>query len=128
MLDPDCTFCQPENRHYILENKDAGMLMDIHPVTPGHALIICKQHYATYFDVPQAIMTNMNELVQEAKKYLDAKFHPDGYNIGINIGPVGGQRIMHCHIHLMPRYRNENESGMPMQRHLPPDVTEINKY
>jgi diadenosine tetraphosphate (Ap4A) HIT family hydrolase len=30
-------------------------------------------------------------------------FKPDGYNVGINVGPTAAQTVMHCHIHLIPR-------------------------
>ena len=38
---------------------------------------------------------------------MDKKFKPQGYNIGINCGPVSGQTIDHVHIHLIPRYVND---------------------
>jgi diadenosine tetraphosphate (Ap4A) HIT family hydrolase len=34
-------------------------------------------------------------------------FTPDGYNIGTNIGYVAGQSVMHCHIHVIPRYHGD---------------------
>ena len=40
----------------------------------------------------------------QAKTLLDAIHHPDGYNIGVNIGRAGGQSRMHVHVHLIPRY------------------------
>lgn len=102
----DCIFCDPKNRNYVIENEYAGMLFDIHPVTKGHALIISKKHHPTFFDVPENEMAAMYSLLNEAKKYLDNEFHPDGYNIDVNVNPAGGQAIMHCHIHLIPRYHD----------------------
>ena len=46
-------------------------------------------------------------LLDEAKRMLDERRAPDGYNIGINVGEVAGQTIMHLHIHLIPRYRGD---------------------
>ena len=43
----------------------------------------------------------------EVKKLLDESFHPDGYNIGINVGEHAGQSIFHCHMHLIPRYKGD---------------------
>ncbi|BDZ31696.1 HIT family protein [Lactiplantibacillus brownii] len=101
----DCIFCQP--RPYVLENARAAAFFDNHPVSLGHLLIIPKQHYATYFEVPAADRAAMATLLDEAKVYLDGQYQPDGYNIGINVGPAAGQTIMHCHIHLIPRYRGD---------------------
>ncbi|MFD0896767.1 HIT family protein [Loigolactobacillus binensis] len=123
MLEKDCIFCQPQNRNYLLENQTAGLLLDIHPVSPGHALIIAKQHYPTFFDLPLNVRMDMNTLLDEAKTYLDQRYHPAGYNIDINVGPVGGQKIMHCHIHLIPRYHYEDQQQTTLQKYLPLDLT-----
>lgn len=123
-LDPNCVFCQPENRKYIIENKNTGLLFDTHPVSKGHVLIISKAHYATFFDVPAVVMQDMYRLVLEAKQLVDARFHPDGYNLDVNIEPAGGQAIMHCHIHLIPRYRHQDPfRNIPTHELLPGDKT-----
>jgi len=41
------------------------------------------------------------------KKKLDEEFHPDGYNIGVNVGAAGGQTVFHLHVHVIPRYRGD---------------------
>jgi diadenosine tetraphosphate (Ap4A) HIT family hydrolase len=48
-------------------------------------------------------------LVEEAKTLLENKFHPDGYNLGVNVGEMAGQTIEHAHLHLIPRYRGDVE-------------------
>ncbi|MGQ2382842.1 HIT family protein [Lactiplantibacillus plantarum] len=100
-----CIFCQP--LPYILENDLAAAFFDKKPVSPGHLLIIPKAHYTTYFDVPTATRNAMLALLTQAKAYLDAHNHPDGYNIGINVDPAAGQTVMHCHLHLIPRYQGD---------------------
>ncbi|VDG18834.1 HIT family protein [Lactiplantibacillus mudanjiangensis] len=97
-----CIFCQPQP--YVLENELAAAFFDIHPVSRGHLLIIPKGHYPTYFDVPAADLAAMQALLVQAKAYLDDRYHPAGYNLGFNVGPVAGQTVMHCHLHVIPRY------------------------
>jgi diadenosine tetraphosphate (Ap4A) HIT family hydrolase len=46
-------------------------------------------------------------LLDQAKKIMDEKHAPDGYNIGANIGKAGGQSRMHVHVHLIPRYQGD---------------------
>lgn len=46
----------------------------------------------------------------ECKKILDAKFLPAGYNIVINIGEAADQKVMHCHVHIIPRYSGDTEN------------------
>jgi hypothetical protein len=48
-------------------------------------------------------------LVREAKDYLDNRCHPGGYNIGVNVGKIAGQTVMHLHVHMIPRYTGDVE-------------------
>lgn len=97
-----CVFCQPQP--YLLENERAAAFYDQQPVSPGHLLIIPKHHFRTLFDVPVTDTAALWALVAQAKQVLDARWHPAGYNVGVNVGPVAGQTVMHCHVHLIPRY------------------------
>ncbi|MCH4123393.1 MAG: HIT family protein [Levilactobacillus sp.] len=102
MIKADCVFCQ--KTAIVLENDLAKAFWDNHPVRKGHLLIVPKQHYATYFDVPATTRAAMDDLTFHAKQLLDEKFAPAGYNIGINVEAAAGQTVMHAHIHLIPRY------------------------
>jgi len=46
-------------------------------------------------------------MVNELKEILTEKYHPDGFNIGINVNDAAGQTIPHVHIHLIPRYKGD---------------------
>ena len=50
-------------------------------------------------------------MMNEIKKYLDEKYQPDGYNLGWNVGKVGGQEVAHAHFHIIPRYADEPLAG-----------------
>ncbi|MFB9770424.1 HIT family protein [Lactiplantibacillus modestisalitolerans] len=117
----DCIFCQPQPT--VVENELATAFYDLHPVSLGHLLIIPKQHYATWFDVPAAERQAIWQLVDTAKAALDQRYQPDGYNVGINVGPAAGQTIMHCHVHLIPRYHGDvpNPTG-GIRNLLPPEA------
>ena len=54
----------------------------------------------------------MCDLVVACRQLVDAKFSPDGYNIGFNAGEMAGQTIFHCHCHVIPRYAGD----VPEQR------------
>ena len=49
----------------------------------------------------------MNVVQEYVMKKIDERFHPDGYNVGINIGEAAGQSVFHCHIHVIPRYKGD---------------------
>lgn len=75
--------------------------------SPGHALIIPKRHVASYFDLTNHEREAMNVVLQYVKQKIDERFHPDGYNVGINIGEAAGQSVFHCHMHVIPRYKGD---------------------
>ena len=100
----NCIFCDTPKERIVLVNDHAFAIYDGFPVNPGHILIIPKRHFPNFFEATNEERTALFNLVDDAKKILDQKFHPDGYNVGINIGLAAGQSVMHLHIHLIPRY------------------------
>ena len=88
----------------INENKYAFAIKDGYPVTEGHALIIPERKVPSYFDLNDEEKQAMLELLETTRELLFDLYNPDGFNIGINDGEAAGQTIMHCHIHLIPRY------------------------
>lgn len=101
----DCPFCKPNiDREAILENAATYSMSDKFPVTKGHTLIIPKRHCASYFELTFEEQISCWHMVNELKNILTEKFHPNGFNIGINANEAAGQTIPHAHIHLIPRY------------------------
>ncbi|MGE5418228.1 MAG: HIT family protein [Acidobacteriota bacterium] len=102
----DCPFCDCcEN--VIASNELVYAVYDTCPVTKGHLLVIPKRHVASYFDTTLEEKNAINDVIDECKKLMDAKYNPDGYNIGINCGEAAGQTIFHVHVHLIPRYAGD---------------------
>lgn len=109
----ECIFCQlKENKNAILaENESFYLIKDKFPITKGHSLIISKRHAATIFDLKKSEASDLLDLIQQAKKKLDAEFEPDGYNINSNNGADAGQIIFHCHVHVVPRYADRKKES-----------------
>ncbi|OMH40700.1 HIT family protein [Desulfurobacterium indicum] len=103
----NCPFCRREELPVVLSNEYSFAIFDKYPVTPGHMLIIPKRHVSSWFDITKEERDSILELIEEGKKLLDVNFHPDGYNIGVNIGKAAGQTIFHLHVHLIPRYEGD---------------------
>lgn len=105
-----CPFCRLSRRvEIICETATCVAFYDGYPVSPGHALIIPKRHVANYFDLTNHEREAMNVMLQYVKRKIDERFHPDGYNIGINVNEAAGQSVFHVHMHLIPRYIGDVE-------------------
>lgn len=96
-----------DERERLFENSIGFVIYDNYPVSEGHSLIIPKRIYPDYFESTLEEINGLNELIFKTKEFLDKKFSPQGYNIGINCGEASGQTINHLHIHLIPRYLDD---------------------
>lgn len=107
----ECRFCVSKpGRRLMIEGKYGFAAYDRHPVSPGHFLVIPYRHFASYFDINDDELVDLWGLVARGKEMVDAEYHPDGYNIGINVGHWAGQSIHHLHIHVIPRYNGDVEN------------------
>ncbi len=102
-----CPFCDKSKLEIIMENDLAFVIYDKYPVNRGHCLVIPKRHAETWFDATAEEKRAIIELIDELKRFLDEKFSPDGYNIGVNVGSAAGQTIFHLHVHVIPRYKGD---------------------
>lgn len=108
----DCIFCKiikgeiPSSKVY--EDDKILAFLDINPANKGHTLIIPKTHYETLNNIPQDILAELIKVVQKISKSVDAKIKPDGYNLLMSNKPAAEQVIPHAHIHVIPRYENDD--------------------
>ena len=106
-----CKFCEGiEKDRIILETSEWIAFYDAYPVSKGHVLLVSKEHFNTFFDLPPRLYDSLMFRLQYIKEILDNKFHPDGYNIGCNCGEAAGQTINHFHLHIIPRYKGDCEN------------------
>jgi len=115
-----CLFCG-EPRGVSLQNLLAYSARDSYGVSPGHTLVIPERHVASFFELTPEEVAACMDLISKEKELLDEEFKPDGYNIGVNIGPAAGQSILHVHIHIIPRYKGDVENPQGGVRHVIPD-------
>ncbi len=104
---PPCPFCVTTGA--VLRHASAYARYDLNPVTRGHMLVIPLRHEADFFRTSAAERSAMLALLDEARSLLEREFHPDGYNLGVNVGVAAGQTIGHVHLHLIPRYHGDVE-------------------
>ena len=108
----DCIFCKIVNNeiksHTIYEDELVKVFLDANPETNGHMLIIPKQHYQTILDLDEKIIPHAVKIIKE-KLYplIKEKLHCDGMTIAQN--NEYGQEVKHFHIHVVPRYENDQD-------------------
>ncbi len=116
----DSPFFQVPPETHVASNALAFAIRDGFPVSPGHTLIVPRRLVATWFEATREEQVAMLELLDVVKAQLDAEFRPDGYNIGINVGPAAGQTVMHLHMHLIPRFAGDVPDPRGGIRHVIP--------
>jgi len=106
--DPNCLFCTLPADVLIESNALAVAFYDKFPVTEFHTLFIPRRHVADYFDLNEAEIAAVHELLNRQKARLQ-KLDPaiTGFNIGVNVGRDAGQTIFHAHVHLIPRRKGD---------------------
>ena len=116
----NCPFCRVDAEEVVIDHDLVYARFDRYPVSRGHLLIIPKRHFADYFEATREEKIAILDAVDRVKQFLDSGYHPDGYNIGVNVGKVAGQAIMHLHIHVIPRYKGDSGNhGGGMRRVIP---------
>ncbi len=109
-----CPFCEPDTdprQQVVYENELVMFLQQPQPVLEGSGLIVPKRHRETVFDLTEEEWQATFNLLNKVKKRLDELYKPDGYNIGWNAGTIAGQHIMHAHLHVIPRFKDEPFAG-----------------
>lgn len=112
--DTSCIFCamakgDPEVSKHVLYNDGEDMVvLNIAPYTTGHLLVIPTKHYTDLNELNPESLKNLFNTVKKAGTLMKEVIHPDGINIGINLGEAAGQRIQHIHVHLVPRFKFES--------------------
>jgi len=105
-----CPFCSPAEKDIVYSNAFWYARWDDFPATRGHLLVIPFRHSTGYFDTTAEEQASLPEMLIACKTILDAKFGPAGYNIVINTGAAADQKVMHCHVHMIPRYSGDTDN------------------
>jgi ATP adenylyltransferase len=117
--DDNCVFCtkpsQDDDRNNLIlyRGKKTFVLMNLFPYNNGHLMVIPYQHTSDILCIDEETTIEMWDLLKLSKRVLTAAFHPDGFNIGMNIGRGAGAGIdQHIHLHIVPRW-NGDTNFMP---------------
>ena len=113
MKDNTCIFCKLANgdipTRSIYEDEDFNVILDMGPATKGHALILPKEHYKNLYELPDETAAKAMKLAKKMAISMPEKLGCDGFNLVQNNNEVAGQTVFHFHLHLIPRYKDDNQ-------------------
>ena len=109
----NCIFCKiaageiPSNTIY--EDDYFRVILDLGPATKGHALVLPKNHYVDLFEIPEDVLADAAKVAKKVAGTMKEKLSCDGLNLVQNNGEAAGQTVMHFHLHIIPRYKNDGQ-------------------
>lgn len=113
MTDNNCIFCKIANGEIpsktLYEDEEFRVILDLAPATKGHALILPKSHYKNLYELPEETAGKAMKLAKKMAVAMTERLGCDGFNVVQNNNEVAGQTVFHFHMHLIPRYENDNQ-------------------
>lgn len=107
----DCLFCKivrGEIPSFKVHEDDATLaFLDIHPVAPGHVLVVPKVHATNIFDISSESWGAVAETTRKLAIAIEYALDADGVNLMMNNREHAGQIIEHPHMHLIPRFKGD---------------------
>lgn len=112
--DEGCIFCKllaaGDDRASLIVLRDEKnfVILNRFPYTSGHVMIVPYAHIGDFTAVDAETLAEMMQLAQRVQRALAAAYHPDGYNLGMNLGRCAGAGITgHVHLHVLPRWNGD---------------------
>lgn len=112
MRQDNCIFCKIAAGEIpsatIYEDDDFRVILDIEPASKGHALILPKEHFANLYELSDEVAAKALVVAKKVMAKMTDIVGCDGYNVVQNNGEAAGQTVFHFHIHLIPRYKEDD--------------------
>lgn len=108
---PDCIFCDAAKRSddsetlVVLRASNSFVILNRYPYTSGHVMIVPYAHVADLQSCSPEALAEMMQLSKRVEKAFRENYHPDGMNLGMNLGRAAGAGVVgHLHLHALPRW------------------------
>ena len=106
-----CVFCNAvgagndKKALIVHRGQHCFIILNAFPYTPGHVMVVPYAHLDELRKLPAEAASEMMALSQRMESVLRELYHPDGINLGMNIGKAAGAGIAgHIHMHVLPRW------------------------
>ena len=107
----ECPFCKIARHELpaivIQEESDILVIMDLYPATPGHILVLPKQHIENIYHMSADLGVHIMAAAITAAKAIKQQLSPDGLNLIQSNKLAAGQTVPHFHLHIVPRYKGD---------------------
>ncbi len=107
-----CVFCEDvlkgRKAAIVFEDESTLAFMDYAPVEQGHVLVIPKKHAENILEIDEEYFLKAHLTARKIAPAILSALHADGMNVGQNNGPCANQIVMHYHLHLIPRWCDED--------------------
>ena len=98
-----------EETHVVHRGDLVFAIMNVHPYTTGHLLVLPYREVADLADLSGDETVELWATVTDAVAAVRAAYRPDGLNVGLNLGrPAGGSVPDHLHVHVVPRWTGDS--------------------
>jgi len=106
-----CDICRDnkDKQNFVLKRgKSAFLVLNRYPYNNGHLMVVPYKHADNLEALNTKEMSEMMQLASTACKALRKSLHPDGFNLGFNIGKAAGAGLKdHLHLHIVPRWEGD---------------------
>jgi ATP adenylyltransferase len=97
-----------EGNLVIVRDRTCFALLNAYPYTGGHLMVVPYRQAQDLDELTEEELTDLMRLTRRCQGALRRVMHPDGFNIGVNLGRVAGAGILeHLHIHIVPRWQGD---------------------
>ena len=109
----NCIFCKIVQKDIpgkiIYEDDVCLAFLDLSQTADGHTLVIPKKHYKNILEVNDEILTHLIVVTKKLANKIVKNLNANGVNILTNANEIAGQTVMHFHIHIIPRYNQDDK-------------------
>ena len=129
---PDgCIFClmaaedSDQENLIVFRGEHNFVVLNRFPYTSGHLMVVPYRHTADLSGITDETAAELMELTRASERHIRWVYHPDGMNIGMNIGESAGAGIAgHIHMHVLPRWPGDANfmTTVAQTRVLPEDL------
>jgi histidine triad (HIT) family protein len=126
-----CVFCKIINKEIpasiIYEDEDVCAFLDMAQVTDGHTLVMPKVHFESILECPPVLLSKIFSVTQMLSKDIVSKLNANGVNVLTNAKEAAGQSVMHFHVHIIPRFTEDDGLILKFKGNPTPDLKKIER-